>query len=154
VGTAVSLFLHRSTLEGVLVGIQRWMARFSFWPLLLQAIGLAALAGGISEIWQGTTGRLRQRFAAHWLPTDAARLARKVARFGIASRGIVLAVIGVGQIRVARGLEAPRAPDVGGALKALSQSRWGGPWLAAIVAVGLAAYGVYMGVLAFALRRR
>jgi hypothetical protein len=153
-GTAVSVFLHRSTPEGVLVGIQRWMARLSFGPLLLQAIGLATLAGGISEIWQGATGRLRQRFAAHWLPANAARLARRIARFGIASRGIVLVVIGVGEIRVARGLEAARAPDVGGALKALSHSRWGGPWLAAVVAIGLAAYGVYVGVLAFALRRR
>jgi hypothetical protein len=154
VGTAASVFLHRSTPEGVLVGIQRWMARLSVGPLLLQAIGLAALAAGISEIWQGVTGRLRQRFAVHWLPTEAARLARKIARFGIASRGVVLIVIGVGQIRVARGLEAARAPDVGGALKTLSHSKWGGPWLAAVVAIGLAAYGVYMGALAFALRRR
>jgi hypothetical protein len=152
--TAVSVFLHRRAPEGAFIGLERWISRLSLGPLLLQASGLATMAGGLFEVWQGATGRLRQRFATRWLPSDAARLVRRIARFGIASRGVVLIVIGVLQIRVARGLEAVRSPDVGRALTALARSNWGGPWLAIVVALGLVAYGVYMGALALALRRR
>jgi Domain of Unknown Function (DUF1206) len=121
--------------------------------VLLRVAGLFSIGGGIYEIWQGVTGRLRQRFAVRGLAADAARFLRRTARFGLAARGVVLIVIGAIPLRVARGLEAARMASVGGALGALSGSAWGGPWLAGVVAVGLVAYGLYMGVLAIAVRR-
>jgi len=130
-----------------------WLLALPFGLVLLYVAAAATLAGGLYETWQGFSGKLRQSFATRWLPAHAARFARRAARFGIASRGIVLIVIGWAQWRVARGLGSGRVSEVGGALRTLSRSVWGGSWLAAIVAVGLVAYGLYMGILALAVRR-
>jgi hypothetical protein len=54
---------------------------------------------------------------------------------------------------VARDLDPKELREVGGALKALAKSPAGGAGLAALVALGLAAYGLYMGVLAASARR-
>ena len=62
-------------------------------------------------------------------------------------------MIGVFQVRVARDLDPKELREVGGALKALAKSPAGGAGLAALVALGLAAYGLYMGVLAASARR-
>jgi len=130
-----------------------WLLARSWGVAVIEIAGILTVAGGVSEVWQGVSGRLRQRFAAGWLSRDAARAARRVARFGLAARGIVLVVIGVFQVRVARDLDPRELREVGGALKALAKSPAGGAWLAAVVALGLAAYGLYMGVLAASARR-
>jgi hypothetical protein len=80
-------------------------------------------------------------------------LVRRVARLGLSARGLVLLVIGVFEVRVAVDLDPRELREVGGALKALSASPAGGPLLAGGVAIGLVAYGFYMGVLAIAGRR-
>ncbi len=152
--TAVSLLLRGPGSGGAVPGVSfdRLFSR-PLGILLLRVAGLVSIGGGAYEIWQGVTGRLRQRFAVRWLAPDAARLLRRAARFGLAARGVVLIGIGSIPLRVARGLEAARMANVGGALGAISRSTWGGPWLAGVVAVGLVAYGLYMGVLALAVRR-
>src|SRR5262245_2806431 len=121
-------------------------------PILFLS-GAIAIAGGLSELWQGASGRLAHRFATSWLPRASGGLARAAARFGLACRGLVFLIAGFFQIRVARSL-APRAvAEFGGAFEALSRVPIGGPWLAAAVAAGLIAYGLYMGLLAVAWRR-
>lgn len=153
-GTAVSLLLRGREPDGSLSrSLLAWLLARPFGVLLLEAAGVATLAVGIYELWQGATGRLRQRFATRGLPADAAHLVRRMARFGLASRGLVLTVIGLFQVRAARTLEPSDVSEIGGALKALSRSPSGGPILAGVVAVGLVAYGLYMAVLAVAARR-
>jgi hypothetical protein len=153
-GTAVSLLLRsRKSSEGFSKPILAWLLARPAGVLLVEAAGAATLAAGLAEVWQGASGRLRQRFATRWLAPGAAGFVRRAARFGLASRGVVLIVIGVVQIRVARHLASARMMEIGGALRALSKSATVGPILAALVALGLIAYGFYMAVLAVAARR-
>ena len=121
--------------------------------IALEAAGAVTIAVGLFEIGQGVTGRLRERFATRWLSRDGARALRGMARFGLASRGVVLAIIGVFQIRVAVDLDPKELQEIGGALKLLSRSPTGGPVIAGVVSLGLIAYGLYMGALAVAGRR-
>ena len=137
--------LRRSTLE--------WLLSSGAGRAAVEASGWLTAATGLYELWQGASGRLANRFATKWLSRESARLARAVARFGLASRGFVLGILGVFQIRVARDLSARELSEIGGALKALSGWPLDGAWLAAVVAVGLIAYGLYMGMLAGAWRR-
>ena len=130
-----------------------WLLERPWGVAAIEIAGILTVAGGVWEIWQGVSGRLRQRFAAGWLPRDAARFAQRMARFGLGARGVVLVVIGVFQVRVARDLDPRELREVGGALKALAASPAGGAWLAGAVAVGLAAYGLSMGFLAASARR-
>ncbi|HEX6049871.1 MAG TPA: DUF1206 domain-containing protein, partial [Gemmatimonadaceae bacterium] len=58
------------------------------------------------------------------------------------ARGVVFAVIGGFLIRAGLDRNANRAADTGEALSAIGRQPFG-PWLLALVAVGLIAYAVY-----------
>ncbi len=131
-----------------------WLLSRHWGVVAVEAAGVLTIGAGLFEIGQGVSGRLRNRVATRWLPTDAARFVKRVARFGLAARGFVLVVIGVFQVRVAVDLDPEELSEIGGALKALSRAPAGGPLLTGAVSVGLVAYGLYMGVLAVAARRR
>ena len=131
-----------------------WLLSRHWGVVAVEAAGALTIAAGLMEIGQGWSGRLRNRFATRWLPADAARFVKGVARFGLAARGLVLVVIGVFQVRVALDLDPGELSEIGGALKTLSRAPSGGPLLVGVVAVGLVAYGFYMEVLALAARRR
>ncbi len=137
--------LRRTALE--------WLLSSRAGVAAVEAVGVATIGAGLYEILQGATGRLRDRFATAWLPRDAARFLRGVARFGLSARGVVLVVIGIFQVRVALELDPRELREIGGALNAMSRSPAAGPLWAAVVGVGLMAYGFYMVVLAAAGRR-
>lgn len=137
--------LRRSALE--------WLLSQAWGPAALSVAGVATIGIGIVQIFEGASGRLRNRFATRWLSSNVAGAARAVARFGLAARGVVLLVIGYFQIRVARDLDPRELREIGGALRALSRTPVAGSVLLGVAAAGLAAYGVYMGMLAIASRR-
>jgi Domain of Unknown Function (DUF1206) len=130
-----------------------WLLSRRAGVLAVEAAGALTIGAGLFEIWEGVSGRLRNRFATRWLSLDTARVVKRMARFGLAARGVVLVVIGVFQERVAVDLDPRELTEIGGALRALSRSPAGGPLLAGVVALGLVAYGLYMGVLAVAAQR-
>ena len=76
------------------------------------------------------------------MPADARRPIVQMSRFGIGARGVVFGVIGVGLIVAAWHTNPQEAVGVGGALSWLSGQAYG-PWLLAVVAAGLIAYGFY-----------
>ena len=153
-GSAAALFRSGRPATGTLTrSTLAWLLARPAGVFLLEAVAAATVAAGAYEVWQGVSGRLRQRFATRWLPRHAARFAQRMARFGLAARGTVLVLIGYFQWRVARDLDPSEARQIGGALRVVSRTAALGPLLAAVVAVGLAAYGVYMGALAVAARR-
>ena len=153
-GTAISLARRGRAGGGVASrSALAWLLERPAGVAALEIAAAATVVAGALEIFQGVSGRLRQRFATRWLPGHAARLARRTARFGLAARGVVLVLVGYFQWRVARDLDPSQAREIGGALRVVSRSPAGGPVLAAVVAAGLAAYGVYMGLLAVSARR-
>ncbi len=152
--SAVALLMRLRRPEGTLErSALEWLLSRPWGVVAVEMAGVVTIGAGLFEIAQGVTGRLRKRFATLWLSHDAARLVKRMARFGLAARGVVLVVIGVFQLRVAEDLDPRELREIGGALKALSRSPAGGPPIAGLVALGLIAYGLYMGVLALAARR-
>ena len=71
--------------------------------------------------------------------------ATRIGRFGLAARGIVFAIIGFFLLEAARQSDPSEARGLDGAVQALAQHPYG-PWLLGIVALGLVAYGIHMGV--------
>jgi hypothetical protein len=70
----------------------------------------------------------------------------RAGRVGLIAQGLVLAMIGSFLIQAAVQYQPSEARGVGGALQTLAQQPYG-PWLLAIVALGLVAHGIYMFIL-------
>jgi hypothetical protein len=78
----------------------------------------------------------------------AARFATRIARSGLAARAVVFVIVGYFLIRAARERDPSQFQEIGGALRLLSTTPLG-PFLMGIVALGLVAFALYMGMLAF-----
>ncbi|MGE5414787.1 MAG: DUF1206 domain-containing protein [Syntrophomonadaceae bacterium] len=149
--TATRLLLHVREEDASLprAGVS-WLLGERWGPAALEIVGAAVAAGGLWELWQGLRGRLT--FRRDLLPRRLARLLAGVARFGLAVRGLLLAAVGYFIVRAAEELDPARVRTMSGALRSLSHAATG-PILAAVLALGLAAYGVHLWTLALLKRR-
>ncbi len=149
--TAARLLFHVRKGGGSLerAGVS-WLLGESWGAAVLGAAGVAIVAGGLWEAYQGVRGRLP--FRRDLLPRRLVRALSAVARFGLAARGLVLCVLGYFVLRAAAEGNPDRVQSMGGALRALSHVAFGLVFTA-IVAFGLAAYGVYLWTLMLLKRR-
>lgn len=127
---------------------QDWTARLLAQPF---GQGLVAIAGvliiglGFYEIYQAFTTKFRKKLKWHEMSPTEQNAATQVGRLGKTARGIVFAITGFFLIQAARQSDPSQARGLGGALAALAAQPYG-PWLLGLVAIGLIAYGLYMGV--------
>jgi hypothetical protein len=143
--SAVKLFIgakEAGTSEGAEVD---WTAHVLNWPAgawLIQAVGLAVIGAGLYVGWRGMSGDFRERLKS----TDMGRAERVWIRWvgavGMVARMLVTVVIGIFLIAAARQHDPGQAVGIDGALKRLADRSFG-PILLGLVAVGLAAYGLY-----------
>jgi hypothetical protein len=127
-----------------------WLLEKAWGATLLEIVGAAVIAGGFWEAYQGLRGRLT--FSRKLLPRPLARWLAFICRFGLIARGLVLGALGYFLLRAAEELDPDRVRTMGGALGAFSRSALP-PGFMGIVALGLAAYGVYLWTLALLARR-
>jgi hypothetical protein len=105
-------------------------------------IGLAVLAGGLYQLYQGFTASFDKQIKTYALTPKEVRLATNVGRFGTSARGVVFALVG-GLISLSAYQANPSQPvGMESALATLMKQPYG-IWLLGIVAVGLIAFGVY-----------
>jgi hypothetical protein len=105
-------------------------------------IGLAVLAGGLYQLYQGFTAGFDKQIKTYALTPKEVRLATNVGRFGTSARGVVFALVG-GLISLSAYQANPSQPvGMESALATLMKQPYG-IWLLGIVAVGLIAFGVY-----------
>ena len=109
---------------------------------LVGAIGLAAVAAGLYQIYVGITLNFDQQFKPYALAPEQLRLAKQLGRFGTAARGVVFALVGYFLVLAAYYARPGRAQGLDGALRFLAQQPYG-LWLLGIVAAGLIAFGIY-----------
>ena len=109
---------------------------------LVGAIGLAAIAAGLYQIYTGFEAKFEKQFKTYALTADQYKLAIQIGRFGTIARGIVFAIIGFFFFLAAYYANPARAQGVNGALDYLAKQPYG-LWLMGIVAVGLIAFGIY-----------
>ena len=124
---------------------QQSMAAIMSMPWGPWAIGLAGLAvitTGIYQIYQGLSTSFDRQFKTYDMTALEVKWATQLGRFGTASRGFVLALVGVSLFLAAYRSNSSQAIGIDAALKNLVQQPYG-IWLLGIVAVGLIAFGVY-----------
>lgn len=126
-------------------GSQVWIARVMALPLGRWLVGLGGalvLGAGFYEIYRGFKAKFRGKLKLQEMSPHEQTWAMRVGRLGLMARGIVFAIIGILALQAAYQANPSRAQDSGGALQTLQQ--WTNPWVFALIALGLLAYGIHM----------
>jgi hypothetical protein len=129
---------------------QEWTARLlaqPFGQLLVGAVGGGIIAFGLYQFYKAYTAKFREDLMTGEMSQNARTFALRTGQFGLSARGFVFGIIGFFLILAALRSDASEAQGLSGALRALEQQTFA-PWLFAVAALGLAAYGFYMLVLA------
>lgn len=126
-------------------GAERWTSRLMDAPFgrtLVAAVGIGVMGYALYQFWRAARKNLRKRLHMEHADPDATRWVIRVARFGIAARGVVFLVIGGFLAQAALREDASRAGGIADSLATIGQQPYGRALLA-LVAVGLLAYGVW-----------
>ena len=105
--------------------------------VLIGLVGLGIIAGGGYHVWKGWTCGFLDDLAGH--PGRAVEVA---GRAGYVAKGVALVVVGALFVTAALASEASEAGGLDAALKTVRDQPFG-PALLTVVAVGIAAYGIY-----------
>ena len=122
-----------------------WTRRVLDWPggaWLVEAVGLAVIAGGLYVGWRGLARKFRKRLKSYEMGRAERRWILGVGTVGMVARMLVTVLVGVFLIAAAAEHDPGQAVGIDGALKRLADRSFGPPLLVA-VAFGLAAYGLY-----------
>ena len=122
-----------------------WTARvlatpFGSWTVML--IGAAVLGGGAYQCYRAYKEKFEEKLDLSELTAEGRDWIVRVCGFGLTARGIVFAIAGTLLIQAGLQSNPAKARGLGGALNSLHAHLFG-RWLFALVAAGLAAYGVY-----------
>ncbi|HEY0815962.1 MAG TPA: DUF1206 domain-containing protein [Pseudonocardia sp.] len=108
---------------------------------IVGAVGLGFIVAGGSKIYGGW----KKNFVSDMsLPADQKerRVVERTGQVGFIAKGISIALIGVLVVVAAVQFDPAKASGLDAALRGLAQQPFG-PWLLALVALGLATYGVF-----------
>jgi hypothetical protein len=127
---------------------QDWTARLLSQPFgqwLVGLIGAFIVGFGFYQLYIAYKAKFRKEMKLREMSPTEETWATRLGRFGEAARGIVFIIIGFFLLQAARQSDASQVRGLDGALQALAEQPYG-PWLLGIVALGLVAYGIHMGV--------
>lgn len=125
-----------------------WTARLLQQPFgqwLVGIVGAGIIGFGFYWLYRAYSTKFRKKLDLGRMSQQQKTWAIRISRIGIAARGIVFVLIGSFLIQAARQYDPSKAKGTDGALHALAQQPFG-KVLLAIVALGLIAYGIYMGI--------
>ncbi|MFP4377533.1 MAG: DUF1206 domain-containing protein [Spirochaetales bacterium] len=114
---------------------------------LVAIVGLIVFGYGVYAIVKGAKKKFARKLAMSRMKVKEAKWALRVGMIGLIARGVVFGIMGVFFFQAALSAQPGQARGIGGALRSLLQQPYG-PWLLGAVAIGLIAYGIYMGVVA------
>ncbi|MDP8962637.1 MAG: DUF1206 domain-containing protein [Cyanobacteriota bacterium] len=127
---------------------QDWTARLLSQPFgqwLVGLIGAFVIGLGFYQLYKAYKAKFRKQMKLQEMSPNEETWATRIGRFGEAARGIVFIITGFFLIQAGRHSNPNEVRGLDGALQALAEQPYG-PWLLGIVALGLVAYGVHMGV--------
>ena len=113
---------------------------FGVW--LVAGGGLAFLGYGIGQMVRAFKSKLDDQLHLREMKASTKLLVRRLARLGLAARGIVFGIVGVYLVKSALASDPSQARDLGASLQAVHQQPFGKIMLG-IVAAGLFLYGFY-----------
>lgn len=110
---------------------------------LVGIAGLVVIGGGAYQLYKAYSSNFSEHFRWNAMSPTERIWAVRLGRLGLAARGIVQLLVGLFLAQAALLFDASKVQSSGGALLSLSHAPFG-LWTVGIVALGLAAYGVYM----------
>jgi len=105
-------------------------------------VGLISMIGGLGQIWLGITAGFKKDLKREEMSPAEFTWAVRVGRFGSIARGIIFAMLGFFVVEAALRYDPKQAQGYDGALRTIAHQPYG-PWLLAIVALGLISFGIY-----------
>jgi hypothetical protein len=123
-----------------------WTAYLLSQPLgqvLVIGVGVAVVGYSLTQLYQAYASQFREYFKLGEMSAREDTWVTRIGRFGFAARGVVFAIVGIFLIQAGLRIDPSEATGLGGALKDLLGQPFG-PWLLALVAFGLIAYGLFM----------
>lgn len=142
----IAIELTRQVLEHHMSGktsdtqARHWTARAMDEPFGRWVVAIAGACVIGYSVWQlivAATGRLPKQIRKS-VPAELIA----IARFGIAARAVVFAIVGGSLISAAIRYTPAKARGTSGAMRTIAIQPFG-PWLLALTGIGFAAYGVY-----------
>lgn len=124
---------------------RHWTTRALSMPLgewWVVLVGLGIVGFGVHQVVRGWKQKFRSDLKEHQMSQKERRLAAKAGTFGHIARGVVFGVTGLLLIQAGLQSDASRARGLDGALNTLAQRPYG-DGLLAVVALGLASFGIY-----------
>jgi len=110
------------------------------WWVALAA--LIAIGVGIYQTYSGVRSDLGQQLKPYAVSSGQRQWIIRLGRFGVAARGLVFTLVGLFLFLAAYYHDPRQAKGMDGVLASLLQQPYG-PWLLAVVALGLLAFGFY-----------
>lgn len=114
-----------------------------FGPILVGLAGAGFICFGLYQIYKGYKAKFRKRLEVRAMGERENVWATRFGKFGLAARGLVFSIIGGFLIIAAIQYNPDEVRGLSGALESLTALPFGKALLA-VVAAGLATYGVYM----------
>jgi hypothetical protein len=115
-------------------------------PVVVALVAAIVIGVGALQIYTAFRPKFNPQFQLATRTGNARLWIERLGRFGTVARGVVFALIGVFLLQAAIQHNASQAKGIDGVLTALLQQPLG-PWLLAVVAAGLVAFGIYSGMI-------
>jgi Domain of Unknown Function (DUF1206) len=109
---------------------------------LVGLVGLVIVGIGVGLAVYGLTKKFEKHLNTAQMSPSVHRTVRRLGMAGYPAKGVAFAIVGVLLVAAAVTYDAGKARGLDGALKTLAQQSWG-PWLLGLIALGIAAFGVY-----------
>lgn len=109
---------------------------------LVGLIGLVVAGIGVGLVVYGLTKKFEEHLNTGRMTASVRRTVRRLGMAGYSSKGVAYAIAGVLFVAAAVTYDAEKARGLDGALKTLASQSYG-PWLLGLIALGIAAFGVY-----------
>lgn len=116
-----------------------------FGQWLVGAVGVCFVAYGCYNFYRAYSIKFRRHLKLHEMSAKEETWSTRIGRFGLTAKGVVAVVVGYFFILAALAADPSRSEGTEGALQAIQRQPYGA-WLMGLVALGLMAYGIHMGV--------
>lgn len=124
---------------------QGWTAAFMHNAVgrwLVGLAGIVVLAVGAALIVEGVRRKFRKHLDTAQMSARTEKAVTVLGTIGTTARGVVFALVGVLVVDAAVTEDPHKSRGLDGALRTLAQQSYG-PWLLALIALGLVAFGVF-----------
>lgn len=118
------------------------LLRSGWGRVLLILVGVLVLAAGVEAGRRSVRLDFRERFTSGHMPRALAMLTRALGGFGCIARAVVFVLVGAFVLKAAVLSSASQAKGLDAVFRSVASSD-GGAWLLALLASGLACYGLY-----------